>query len=39
MKKATDEWPIICIDKLKVEELVNLTEASYLIKINSLLNL
>ena len=39
MKKATDEWSINCIDKLKIEELVNLIETSYLIKINSLLNL
>ena len=39
MKKATDEWSANFIDKLTVEELVNLTTTSYLMKINSLLNL
>ena len=39
MKKATDEWSANFIDKLTVEELVNLTTTSNIMKINSLLNL
>ena len=39
IKKATDEWSANFIDKLTVEELVNLTITANLMKINSLLNL
>jgi len=39
MKKITDEWSAVFIDKLTVEELVNLTAASHYFQINCLLNL
>ena len=39
MKKITDEWSADFVDKLTIEELVNLTEASNTFIIESLLNL
>ena len=39
MKNNTDEWSAQFVDKLTIKELANLISASYLIQINSLLNL
>lgn len=39
MKKITDEWSADFVDKLTIEELVNITAASDYLQINSLLNL
>ena len=39
MKKITDEYSADFVDKLKIEEIVDLISAAHYLKINSLLNL
>ena len=39
MKKITDEWSAEFIDKLSIEEIVNLTASAHYFKIDCLLNL
>ena len=38
MKKITDEYSAEFVDKLNIEEIVDLISASHYLKINSLLN-